>query len=439
MRRKRQNRKRKTGRMLCPLMTFALAAAWIIGTPSLNGEAWAVELNRSCTLQVAPVEEGSNAPEGRPGESVDLAIDLYLVAEAWEVSGYDTYDYHVSADSPYYASVAAYLQAEESQGWEWEQDTEGLRFRYRETGHEEGAGWEGLAQEAAAVVLRDNEEIQPSAAGEAGSRIADLSTGLYLVIARGGDLTEKEAYVTRLETEEGGEELVTAAYTTGQSYLFRPQLISMPGKAPENGSINTAGQGEWMYELLGVELKPIVGPRYASLEIVKSLDSYDTPASFVFQVEAFAGEQNVYSDVVTISFDGSSGEAKALLLEEKIPAGARVTVTEVYSGAGYELADLAVSTVGETQEALSYTVDFGAGQAVIESIPSGREGAGVTARVTFVNTSNGSGNSGGAITNHFERNAADADWSWNQYWYDGAVGRWGWNPGLPAVTDTTVR
>lgn len=438
MRRERQNRKGRTGRILRLLTACVLTAAFVIVTPFPGGEAWAVELDRGCTLQVAPVEEGGSTAEGQPGETVDIAIDLYQVAEAGTVEGYDTYDYYVRADSPYYTAVAAYVQAEENNGWEYEQDAEGLIFRYR-PGEEEGSGgWEELAQRAAQIILTEDAQIFPSAVGKAGDRITDLSAGLYLVIPRGSSLIEKEEYAAELETEEGKRELATIAYTAGLLYRFRPQLISMPGKIPENGSISTAGQGEWMYELLGVELKPIVSPRYASLEIVKNLGSYDIPASFVFQVEAAQGEQVVYSDVVTLSFDGSSGETKSVLLEEKIPAGAQVSVTEVYSGAGYELTSLTVGTEGEPQEALSFTADQAAGQAVIASLPFGSGGADVTTRVIFTNEPNGSGNYGGVITNHFERNGAEADWNWNQYRFDAAAGVWSWNSGLPAITDRTV-
>ena len=437
MRRKWQNRKGRPNRILCPLTAFAFTAAFVIGTPSLSGEAWAVELDRGCTIQVAPVEEGG-AAEGQPGEKVDITIDLYRVAEARAVEGYDTYDYHVRTDSPYYNAALAYVQSGEARGLEYEQEAEGLTFRYSPAQAGEETGWEELAQDAAEVILRGDAEILPDAAGETGERIADLDSGLYLLIPRGSALTEKGEYVTELATNEGQRMLVTTAYSTGQLYRFRPQLISLPGKEPENGVVNTAGEGDWLYELPGVELKPIVGPRYAFLEIVKNLGSYDTPASFVFQVEAAAGEELVYSDVVTLSFDAGSGETGSVLLEEKIPAGARVSVTEVYSGAGYELADLTVRTAGDVQEVPVYTVDMAAGQAVIDAIPSGG-GATAAVSVIFTNEPNGSGNNGGAITNHFERGGANADWIWNQYRYDAAAGSWGWNPGLPAITDTTVR
>ena len=59
-----------------------------------------------------------------------------------------------------------------------------------------------------------------------------------------------------------------------------------------------------------VTLKPERSERYGSLEIVKTLQTYETkdPATCVLQVEATLGEgesaQKVYSDVVSLSFTG---------------------------------------------------------------------------------------------------------------------------------------
>ena len=70
--------------------------------------------------------------------------------------------------------------------------------------------------------------------------------------------------------------------------------------------------------------------------IKKLLERYNTTlkgATFVFDVVAQVGEEVVYHDVVAMSFD------KPETLEHKIdnlPAGAVVTVTEVYKGASYE-------------------------------------------------------------------------------------------------------
>ena len=217
-------------------------------------------------------------------------------------------------------------------------------------------------------------------------------------------------------------------------------MVSLPGKEPEEGIIGTAGAGEWLYNLTGAELKPIVSSRYTSLEVVKVLEGYISPASFVFQVEASREGRMIYSDVLTISFDGSSGSTKSVLLEGKIPAGADVTVTEVYSGAAYDLTALTAGPgTGEPREGTGYDTDLEAARAVITAIGPERTEGEAAGRVTFTNSYNGSGNNGGAITNHFEREEEEADWSWNQYRYDPAAGSWGWNPALPAVTDITAR
>lgn len=445
MRRKRQNRKGTAGRVLCPLAAFVLAAAFIIGTPPLSGAAWAVELERECSFQVMPVTEGGSIPEGQPGEKVDVAIDLYLVAEAWEIDGYDTYDYHVATDSPYYAGIAAFVSAHEGSGWQSEEDSTGLIFRYSPEAGAEGEGWEALAREAAAVGLGESAGLLPTVTGEAGSRLSGLEAGLYLVVARGSSLDGKADYVTELDTEEGGREIATIAYTDDYVYRFSPQMISLPTKEAAEGNASTSDTGEWIYDLGGLELKFDLDSRYVSLEIVKEITRYGAPATFVFEVEASQDGRVVYSDVVALSFDENSGRGKSVILEDKIPAGADVTVSEVYAGASYSLTGIRAEAVGGIPEGTSYTVDLASGRAVITAISAGNmggadeEGSDIGARVTFTNDYNGSGNSGGAIANHFERDGADGEWSWNQYQYNAGSGMWEWNGTLPAVTENTVR
>lgn len=431
MKRRRQNRKGAVRRVLCPMLAFVLASAFAIGTPRLSGNAWAVELDRKCSVQIAPVVEGS-VTEGQPGERVGLTVDLYLVAEAREVGGQDTYDYIVEKDSPYYAALSAFLR--ENEGWEYEDSGEGLVFRcMAET---KGNDWEALSRAAAAAALT-GEDVIPDAAGEAGSSLADLNAGLYLAAARGSRLEDKVDYVTVREDEEGNQGIFTLAYTDAFIYRFRPQLFSLPTKEPEGGTVSTANSGEWLYALNGVELKFEQEPRRTSLEIVKNLVRYAGPAAFVFEVEAREGDSVVYSDIVTFSFDENTGNNKTIVLEDRIPAGADVTVTEIYSGVAYSLTDVTAGSsegTGESTEGTAYITDVSSARAVITSISAGE-----TARVVFTNDYNGSGSSGGAITNHFERDGAEAEWNWNQYMYNAGSGRWEWNGTLPAVTDTTVR
>lgn len=185
---------------------------------------------------------------------------------------------------------------------------------------------------------------------------AYLQQGLYLLIARGRDM---EAYIAKeyavkapdTDTEAEGtdspgrlpereEKIATVAHTDRYVYTFAPRLISLPTKAPDaDGKVSTANNGDWIYNPT-VYLKPEQHLRYGYLEIVKDLLGYESfagqseEAVFVFQVEATLNGVSVYSDVKTMIFTGA-GEQRVLI--DKIPVGATVTVTEVYSGASYTL------------------------------------------------------------------------------------------------------
>lgn len=469
MKRKRQNRKGVIGRVLSPLFAFVLAACFVIGTPPMGGPAWAadpVDLDKACTLEIVPVIE---MQEDGSLEEVNVTLDLYMVAEAREVKGYDTYDYYMEPDSPYLGAVLAYLDAHRENGWEYEGNAAaGVTFRYNAGQDEKSESWDEVAQIAASVVFSEGSQLVPVKTETTGRRMEDLKAGLYLVIARSDVLTDRKDYVTELEDvlDPEKKEIATVAYTDGRSYKFMPRMLSLPTKGPEaeGGNSNTANQVQWQYDLQGIELKFVQELRYASLEIVKNIDRYAAPSSFVFQVEAREGSDSgriLYSDVVTISFDENSGREKSLLLADKIPAGAYVQVTEVYSGAVYTLSG--ISTVpaagGEDEAGAGYGTNLNAASATITGIrPAGIEGvpqgesfdSGLTTRVIFSNAYNGSGNGGGSITNHFESDEDGTHWKLYQYQYDAANDRWNWKQqdggntwnwvfGEPGASDITVQ
>ncbi len=137
-------------------------------------------------------------------------------------------------------------------------------------------------------------------------------------------------------------------------YDFTPYLISLP-----DNRYYTQGSDRWIYELTGdnaIGLKPLRSDRYGDLVIEKSLDAYNATnvgATFVFQVEAVKEDidsttdpkesEVVFSDVVSMTFDGPGYDS---IIIEDIPAGAKVTVTEVYSGGCYVLtSDETVDTI----------------------------------------------------------------------------------------------
>ena len=113
---------------------------------------------------------------------------------------------------------------------------------------------------------------------------------------------------------------------------------------------------------------------FGDLEITKKLPVYkDTsPVTFVFSVVAKMPDgTTVYDDIVSMTFD-AAGEKTVKI--EHLPSGAQVTVTEIYSGAGYTF---------ETKPMQKITI------------------IGETERVTFVNSPTEELNHGYGILNTF--------------------------------------
>lgn len=314
--------KRRAGKNAVLALALALV---LIATAALSGgAAYAAEshepIDRSklCSLTVEP--SGEEFAEDL-AENASVVLDLYFIAGITD-TGDDGYDYAFST-APY--------------------DT--LSF---EAEDRDAESWAAFAQEVAGIAL--GEEGAPVVTGaKAGEKIENLTAGLYLVIARSEELEEKEDYVKPWPLSElkEDESIATIANSAKYEYSFAPQLISLPSKeADEDGVINTANPGEWIYDLTAT-LKPERTERYGHLKIVKTLTEYvefednidssivKDPAIFVFKVEATLGEgedaETVYSNVVSLIFEEAT--TKFALLD-RIPVGATVTVTEVYPIAG---------------------------------------------------------------------------------------------------------
>ncbi len=334
---------------VCTVLTLSLGGV---------GRAKAIDLNQNCTLTVSP-----GTVTGV--EDANVVIDLYKVADAKELGNQDSMSFQ--ATSPY-SSLSDEITSTTSQT--------------------SNADYQSLAQSLAAITLTSGQSIAKAADGiPAGETISELQSGLYLVIAHGEGL---ENYVQTVTDESGAEKLVTVAYSSDSIYSFQPELISLPTKeADENGVVNTANSGAWIYDATAV-LKPEQSPRYGTLEIQKTLDTFETdhPATCVFQVEAWtdsAKTTSVYSNVISITFDAPG--VKTALVENVIPVGSYVEVTEVYSGSVYVLDSM------QTQTA----------EIVADEIVS----------VAFDNTYTPGGNSGGSVNNHFDY-AADTGWGWTK-------------------------
>lgn len=137
--------------------------------------------------------------------------------------------------------------------------------------------------------------------------VRDLRPGLYLAAAH---------------------EAVSPEYI----YTFTPYLISLPG----NDYYNGGDSDQWQYDV-NVGLKASQTNRYGDLLIVKTLDSYNASlgeTTAVFQIDAEKDDIE-YHDVVSVVF--SQAGTQSVLVKGKIPAGAVPTVTEIYSGASYQV------------------------------------------------------------------------------------------------------
>lgn len=93
--------------------------------------------------------------------------------------------------------------------------------------------------------------------------------------------------------------------------------------------------------------------------------------------------ETVYSDVLTLSFS----ETGTKTLSVELPIGARVTVTEVYTGASYERSG------GAQTQSVTVTADE-------------------VARVHFTNRWNGGTIGGTSVTNHFTFSIEKSQWEW---------------------------
>lgn len=223
------------------------------------------------------------------------------------------------------------------------------------------AEWEEKAKLASGIIdeKEDAKEDKSCTITGGTGKVEELSVGMYLVKA---------------------DTVLSPEY----EYSFTPYLISVP-----NNYWATSGDDTWVYDVT-TGLKPGRENRLGSLVINKTLTSFNStlgPASFVFQVEGEKDYEQVYSNVVSVVFDGTG--TKSIQIDD-LPAGATFTVTEIYSGASYKLTTEPFQTA--------------------KIIAEGEEGSPVS--VSFTNTYDERMNGGASIVNHFTN--TDGVWDWQQ-------------------------
>ena len=175
-----------------------------------------------------------------------------------------------------------------------------------------------------------------------------VKPGMYLVVAGAYDDSDKDhLYGTVMNPEA--------------VYEFKPYLISLPTNnyASVTSIGSPVGSDDWIYDVK-TGLKPSKTDRLGHLRIIKQLDTFNKTmndpdgATFVFSVVAVKNGKTVYDDVVAIQMKKAGIDFTEIL---NLPAGAVVTVTEVYSGSCYTLVSSATDSATIVADAF-VEVDF---------------------------------------------------------------------------------
>ena len=311
-----------------------LAAALIFSVSALPDAyaALGIETDQVCSVEVNAAHEQFSELENLP-----ITVKLYKVADVAITGAYTATEAFDSID---FSDVDSDTVA---------------------------AVWEEKAMLAKELVDAEGSEITADAEATSEEGVAaftGLATGMYLVDAQ-------------------------PAESDYNKYEFKPYLVSLP-----NNYYYGTGNDAWVYNLTvedgtAIGLKPEKSDLYGDLIINKTLEVFNATnegANFVFQVEGTKTDVDteevrvVYSNVVAITFDGTGTDS---VLIEKIPAGAEIVVTEIYSGANYELTtDAIVTTTIVADEAV---------------------------KVSFTNTHDGGENGGTGLVNTFTYN--NGEWS----------------------------
>lgn len=226
------------------------------------------------------------------------------------------------------------------------------------------ATWAERAAEAKKL-LKDDTEPTTTTLTQGKGTATGLYTGLYLV-----------------DTPK----VITPNYT----YTFTPYLVSLPTNNYYSGN---GASDDWIYDLTkeynsAVGLKPEqhVRLRYGNLVINKELVDHNATfgnnATFVFQIDITTLDKKKETRIEELTFSAAGSHSVTI---EKIPAESHVKVTEVYSGASYELAsaksqetDIIANPEKETE---------------VEFRP---------AEVSFINKHDGRTNGGYGVKNNFK-------------------------------------
>ena len=225
------------------------------------------------------------------------------------------------------------------------------------------ADWEAKAKAAKEVIGDNTDPTAEVTLVKGKGKITGLATGMYLI----------------------APQEVQSPYFT---YTFKENLISLPNNYYY---VTDPRKDEWVYNLTGdhaVGLKPEREERKGDLVINKTLTSYNATvggATFVFRVDVTKMDGTSTSNVYKMAFSGTGSESLTI---RNLPAGADVTVTEIYSGASYKL----ISDNNQTTKIIA------------------KEKEDDAVSVSFTNGYNGGQNGGSGVVNRFFKNGEKVDY-----------------------------
>ena len=312
--------------------TFLLALALAFPLLTLPGAraANAIETDRKCSVSFSVSGEGNELAD--PG--TDIKVNLYKVADV-DVSGN-------------YTATGAFTELDVSS--------------VRADNNDAASEWAERAKKAKEKL---SDSVKPvdtvTLTGGIGNK-GGLDTGLYLV-----------------DTPE----VVTTNYT----YTFTPYLVSLP-----TNNYYSSGNDDWIYNLTdtnAIGLKPEEHARYGDLVINKTLANHNATtgkkATFVFQIDITPLKSDkTETRIESLDFEAAGNSSVTIT---KIPAGAKVTVKEVYSGASYKL------TSANDQKTTIVATDRGA--------------TNTPASVSFTNDIDDNMNGGYGVRNNFKLDEYD--------------------------------
>lgn len=304
-------------------LAFIVLSALVLSlfSSSLMMKAKAVDLNSNISLTVDVWTGFADVDKPK------VIVDLYKIAQADPVDGYDTYKLTL---------VGAYT------GLDLNQVKEGV------------TDWEKIQSDAANIALKKGEVQTPMFSGPLGKQ--DLSKngekggpGLYLVVAHGTG-----EYIEYPETADG--QITTLVDGDKQKFHFTPQLIAIPNRLNEATPpvSNTANvDTDWQYEV-PIVLKGEAEQELGNLRIVKTLSAPDgvqiRPCTVTFLVTAVyrgavayekdgiiytdkdPADKYIYQKVHSINFNGNTSDYVEI---KGLPCDTEVTISEIYAGAGY--------------------------------------------------------------------------------------------------------